>query len=76
MIASTIPGILISFPAGAISDFFCKLRVIVASLVVFATAPFRDLLVTDAWQLMAVRFYHGFATAIFNTAATAGSAAQ
>ena len=76
VIASTIPGILISFPAGAISDFFCKLRVIVASLVVFATAPFRDLLVTDAWQLMAVRFYHGFATAIFNTAATAASAAQ
>ena len=40
VIASTIPGILISFPAGAISDFFGKRRVIVASLVVFATAPF------------------------------------
>ncbi|MPZ46309.1 MAG: MFS transporter [Betaproteobacteria bacterium] len=76
VIASTIPGILISFPAGAISDFFGKRRVIVASLVVFATAPFLYLLVTDAWQLTAVRFYHGFATAIFNTVATAALAAQ
>ena len=31
---------------------------------------------TDSWQLMAVRFYHGFATAIFNTVATAAIAAQ
>ena len=76
VIASTIPGILISFPAGAISDFLGKRRVIVASLAVFATAPFLYLLVTDAWQLMAVRFYHGFATAIFNTVATAAIAAQ
>lgn len=76
VIASTIPGILISFPAGAISDFFGKRRVIVASLAVFATAPFLYLAVTDSWQLMAVRFYHGFATAIFNTVATAAIAAQ
>src|SRR5688572_16904736 len=76
VIASTIPGILISFPAGAISDFFGKRRVIIASLVVFATAPFLYLPVTDGWQLMAVRFYHGFATAIFNTVATAALAAQ
>jgi DHA1 family multidrug resistance protein-like MFS transporter len=76
VIASTIPGILISFPAGAISDFFGKRRVIIVSLVVFATAPFLYLLVTESWQLMAVRFYHGFATAIFNTVATAALAAQ
>jgi MFS family permease len=76
VIASTIPGILISFPAGAISDFFGKRRVIITALVVFATAPFLYLLVTESWQLMAVRFYHGFATAIFNTVATAALAAQ
>lgn len=76
VIASTIPGILISFPAGAISDFFGRRRVIIASLVVFATAPFLYLLVTGSWQLMAVRFYHGFATAIFVTVATAAIAAQ
>ena len=76
VIASTIPGILVSFPAGAISDFFGKRRVIIAALVVFATAPFLYLPVTEGWQLMAVRFYHGFATAIFNTVATAALAAR
>lgn len=74
VIASTLPGILISFPAGAISDFIGKRRVILASLIVFATAPFLYLLVTNSWQLMAVRFYHGFATAIFGTVATAAIA--
>ena len=74
VIASTIPGILISFPAGAIADFFGKRRVIMASLVVFATAPLLYLPVTDPWHLMAVRFYHGFATAIFGTVATAAIA--
>jgi MFS family permease len=74
VIASTVPGILISFPAGAIADAFGKRRVIIASLVVFATAPFLYLLVSEAWQLMAVRFYHGFATAIFGTVASAAIA--
>lgn len=76
VIASTIPGILVSFPAGAISDFFGRRRVLVASLLVFATAPFLYLAVTASWELMAVRFYHGFATAIFNTVATAALAAH
>jgi MFS family permease len=74
VIASTVPGILISFPAGAIADAFGKRRVIIASLAVFATAPFLYLLVSEAWQLMAVRFYHGFATAIFGTVASAAIA--
>ncbi len=76
VIASTLPGILISFPAGAISDYLGRRRVIIASLVVFATAPFLYLAVTTSWELMAVRFYHGFATAIFGTVATAAIAAQ
>lgn len=74
VIASTIPGILVSFPAGALSDYLGKRRVLLASLAVFATAPFLYLFVTDAWQLMAVRFYHGFATAIFGTVASAAIA--
>lgn len=76
VIASTVPGILISFPAGAISDLLGRRRVIIASLVVFATAPFLYLPVSESWQLMAVRFYHGFATAIFGTVATAAIAAR
>ncbi len=74
VIASTIPGVLISFPAGALADHLGTRRVMLASLVVFATAPFLYLGVENAWQLMVVRFYHGFATAIFGTVASAAIA--
>jgi MFS transporter, DHA1 family, multidrug resistance protein len=74
VMASTLPGILVSYPAGALSDYLGKQRVLLASLVVFATAPFLYLLIETAWQLMAVRFYHGFATAIFGTVASAAIA--
>jgi MFS family permease len=63
--ASTLPGILISFPVGSLSDRWGRRRVVLASCVVFATAPFLYLAVTAWWHLVAVRFYHGFATAIF-----------
>ncbi len=76
VMASTIPGILISFPAGALSDFLGRRRLLLAALLVFATAPFLYLIVSNAWQLMAVRFYHGFATAIFGTVASAAIAAR
>ena len=74
VMASTIPGILISYPAGALSDYLGKRRILLASLAVFASAPFLYLIIDSAWQLMAVRFYHGFATAIFGTVATAAIA--
>jgi MFS family permease len=74
VMASTIPGILISYPAGALSDHLGKRRVLLASLFVFASAPFLYLVIESAWQLMAVRFYHGFATAIFGTVASAAIA--
>jgi len=74
VIASTIPGILISFPAGSLSDYLGKRRVIFFSLLIFASAPFLYLMVSEVWQLIAVRFYHGFATAIFGTVATAAIA--
>lgn len=74
VMASTIPGILISFPAGVLSDFLGKKVVIIASLFIFATAPFAYLLVSEVWELIAVRFYHGFATAVFGTVASAAIA--
>lgn len=76
VMASTLPGVLISYPAGALSDRIGWRRMLLAALVVFATAPFLYLFVTAAWQLMAVRFYHGFATAIFGTVASAAIAAR
>jgi MFS family permease len=74
VIASTLPGILVSFPVGVLADTFGKRPVIIGSLVVFATAPFLYLGVSTALELMAVRFYHGFATAIFGTVAAAAIA--
>ena len=63
--ASTIPGMLISLPAASLSDVFGRRRVLLFSAFVFASAPFLYLFVTSWWQLIPVRFYHGFATAIF-----------
>jgi MFS family permease len=63
--ASTIPGILVSLPAASLSDIFGRRKVLLFSTFVFASAPFLYLFVTAWWQLLLVRFYHGFATAIF-----------
>ena len=63
--ASTLPGILISFPAGSLSDILGRKKVFLASSIVFASAPFLYIFTSSWWQLILVRFYHGFATAIF-----------
>jgi len=72
--ASTIPGIIVSLPAGSLSDIFGRRKVLLASSIVFASAPFLYLLVVSWWQLILVRFYHGFATAIFIPVANAAIA--
>jgi len=72
---STIPGILISYIAGDLSDRFGYKKIMIASLVVFSSAPLIYQLVSSPWQLGAVRFYHGFATAAFNPVAMAAIAA-
>ncbi len=63
--ASTVPGIFVSFPAGWLSDVLGRRKLLLASGIVFASAPFLYLFVSSWWQLVLVRFYHGFATAIF-----------
>ncbi|UCH02978.1 MAG: MFS transporter, partial [Candidatus Bathyarchaeota archaeon] len=63
--ASTLPGVIISFPAGSLSDMWGRRKVLLASAFVFASAPFLYIFIRVWWQLMLVRFYHGFATAIF-----------
>ncbi len=69
--ASTIPGIIVSLPAGSLSDVFGRRKILLVSGVVFASAPFFYLFVTSWWQLALVRFYHGFATAMFVPVANA-----
>ncbi len=71
---SPIPGILISGIAGAYSDKHGRARVITLSLLIFTSAPFLYLFITNVWQLALVRFYHGFATAMFMPVATAAVA--
>lgn len=62
---SAFMGVVASIPAGILSDRWGRRRMLLASSFVFATAPFLYFLVTDIWQLAAVRFYHGLATAVF-----------
>jgi MFS family permease len=64
-VASTIPGILISLPAGSLSDILGRRKVLLISSVIFASAPFLYIFVNAWWQLVLVRFYHGFATGMF-----------
>ena len=72
--ASTIPGILVSLPAASLSDIFGRKKFLLFAGFVFASAPFLYLLITAWWQLILVRFYHGFATAIFVPVAEASIA--
>lgn len=69
--ASTVVGIVVSLPAGILSDLYGRRRVLLASAFVFATAPFLYLLVQNPWQLVLVRIYHGLATAILGPVALA-----
>jgi MFS family permease len=72
--ASTIPGILVSLPAASLSDIYGRKRFLLLAGFVFASAPFLYLIITAWWQLIIVRFYHGFATAIFVPVAEAAIA--
>jgi DHA1 family multidrug resistance protein-like MFS transporter len=69
--ASTVVGIVVSLPAGILSDVIGRRRVLLAAAIVFATAPFLYLLITDPWQLVLVRIYHGLTTAILGPVALA-----
>jgi MFS family permease len=69
--ASTVTGILVSLPAGILSDLWGRRRVILLSMAVFASAPFLYLRVRFPWQLALVRVYHGLATAILGPVAMA-----
>ncbi|OGO31984.1 MAG: hypothetical protein A2Z29_06240 [Chloroflexi bacterium RBG_16_56_11] len=72
--ASTVVGIVVSLPAGILSDLIGRRRVILMAAIVFATAPFLYLIITAPWQLVLVRVYHGLATAILGPVAMAAVA--
>jgi MFS family permease len=69
--ASTITGIFVKLPSGALSDVYGRKRLLTVAILFFGLVPFLYLIVQDPLQLIAVRFLHGFATAIFGPVATA-----
>ena len=69
--ASTLTGIFVKLPAGALSDLLGRRRLLLAAALVFASMPFTYLGVTTLSLLVLVRFLHGSATAIFGPVASA-----
>ena len=69
--ASTITGVFFKLPSGALSDVLGRKRMMVLGGVFFAAPPFLYPLIEDPWSLLALRFVHGFATAIFSPVASA-----
>ena len=69
--ASTITGVAIKLPAGALSDVLGRKRMMLLGCLFFAAPPFLYPFVYSASALLALRFLHGFATAIFSPVASA-----
>ncbi len=69
--ASTITGVVVKLPAGALSDVLGRKRMMVLGCLFFAGPPFLYPFVHSPAALLALRFLHGFATAIFSPVASA-----
>ncbi|MBI2371480.1 MAG: MFS transporter [Deltaproteobacteria bacterium] len=69
--ASTITGVFIKLPAGALSDLLGRKRMLLLGALFFAGPPFLYPLVGGPIALLLLRFLHGLATAIFSPVAAA-----
>lgn len=69
--ASTLTGILVKLPAGALSAIVGRRPLLIVGTIVFATMPFTYLWIAALGALVAVRFVHGSATAIVGPVASA-----
>jgi DHA1 family multidrug resistance protein-like MFS transporter len=69
--ASTVTGVFFKLPSGALSDVLGRKRMMVLGALFFAAPPFLYPFVQEPWSLLALRFVHGFATAIFSPVASA-----
>lgn len=68
---STITGIFMKLPSGALSDVLGRRRMLLTGSLVFAIMPFFYPLATGYWTLLLLRLIHGNATAIFVPVASA-----
>jgi len=69
--ASTLTGILVKLPAGAWSDVLGRRPLLIVGAIVFAAMPFTYLGIASLGALVALRFVHGAATAVFGPVASA-----
>ena len=68
---STLTGVFLKLPSGALSDIYGRRFLLRAGVVAFGVPPFIYPFVTDVDALIGLRFVHGLATAIFAPAALA-----
>jgi MFS family permease len=71
MAASTLTGVCLKMPAGALSDHLGRRRLLLAGALVFALMPFTYFAVASLAALIFLRVAHGSATAIFGPVASA-----
>lgn len=69
--ASTLTGVLLKLPAGAWSDVLGRRPLLLLGSLVFALMPFAYIGIASLAMLVALRFAHGSATAIFGPVASA-----
>ena len=69
--ASTLTGVLLKLPAGALSDAIGRRVVLLSAGAIFALLPFVYPLIGTLAILVFVRFLHGSATALFGPTASA-----
>jgi DHA1 family multidrug resistance protein-like MFS transporter len=68
---STLTGVLLKLPSGALSDMYGRRLLLRIGVVAFGLPPFLYPFITDLDALTALRFLHGLATAIFAPSALA-----
>ncbi len=68
---STLTGALLKLPSGALSDIYGRRFLLRIGVVAFGLPPFLYPFITNLDALTALRFLHGFATAIFAPSALA-----
>ena len=68
---STLTGVLLKLPSGALSDIYGRRFLLRIGVVAFGLPPFLYPFITDLNALTALRFMHGLATAIFAPSALA-----
>ena len=69
--ASTVTGIFLKAPSGALSDYIGRKRMLLFGALLFAVMPFSYILVALAWILIIIRIIHGMATSIYGPVANA-----